>query len=199
MRSRVPVDIAAKHALAAAARPVLVPLGLKQKGHSRHWIADCGCWIVIVEFEPAGFFAKVGAQFLWSADGHLLFDYGLRIGGLTVEDLARRAGDEAAAIRQKFASVSDIARHFAASPSDEFWPLYHRAVATALAGEVDAALPLFARLAEKPAMRDWQQKLQADASGLARHLPDQAAFRAAIAAVIDRARALHGLPAGGAW
>ena len=184
---------------AAAARPVLTPLGCHQKGHSRYWIADQRSWIVLVEFQPGsvagGPYANVGAQFLWCAEGHLLFDYGRRISGFAPDELAREAAAEIVAIRQKFTSVADIARHFAATPSDEYWPLYHRAVATALAGEIDAAKSLFARLAAKSATRDWQAKLQADAASLARHLPNEAEFRAAVAAVIARARALLGLPA----
>jgi hypothetical protein len=185
-----------RRALADAARPVLAPLGLKQKGHSRHWIGDERCWIVLVELVPDGeVCAKVGAQFLWCAEGHLLFDYGRRIAGLAPDELARATAAEVAAVRRKFMSPAKIARHFAAAPSDEPWPLYHRAVATALAGEIDAATSLFARLAAKPATRDWQTNMQADAAALARHLPDLGDFRAAVAAVVTRARALLGLPA----
>ena len=199
MRSRAPADSEAKRLLAEAARPALTPIGCRQKGHSRYWIADERSWIALVEFQPGsvggGPYANVGAQFLWCAEGHLLFDYGRRISGFAPDELVREAAAEVAAVRRKFTTVADIARHFAETPSDEYWPLYHRAVATALTSEIEAARGLFARLAAKPATRDWQAKLQADAAALARHLPNEADFRAAVAAVIACARALLGLPA----
>ena len=195
MRSRPPPDNEAKRAVAAAVRPILAPLGLKQKGHSRHWIGDQRYWLALVEFEPDGAHAKVGAQFLWSAESHLVFDHGRRIEAATAEALARQAAGEIVTLRQTFASVADIARHFSEAADGGDWPLFHRAVATALAGDTTLARDLFARLAAKPAASDWQKKLHADASDLARHLPDAPAFRAAIAETINRARALHGLAA----
>ena len=194
--------------IAAAATPLLAPLGCRQKGHSLVWIGDRRFWLLHVEFAPrsAGGPSQlyVGAYWLWYVQSSLGFDYGTRFADFpayrddaqfapAARDMAARAAAEIEAMRAKFAAVPDIARHLAATGGDGVWPLYHAAVATALAGDATAAQDAFRRLAEKPARRDWEAKLQADAGALAGHLPDVAAFRAAASAVINRQRALQGL------
>ena len=206
MRSHGP----ASQLIAAAARPVLAPLGCRQKGHSRVWIADQRSWLIHLEFQPSRFGGQtcltVGTYWLWYEQTTLSFDYGTRIADFApyrdeaqfapvAQDVATRAAAEIAAIRTKFGSVSDIARHLVATGGDGFWPLYHMAVASALAGDAATAQACFRRLDAKPVSRDWEAKLQSDASALSRWLPDVAAFRAAALAVINRARALQGLPA----
>lgn len=172
------------------------------------WLADQRFWLVHVEFEPRRFGERthlyVGAYWLWYVQSSLGFDYGTRLTDFPAyrddeqfapiaQDMAMRAAAEIAAMRAKFAAVSDIARHLAATGGDGLWPLYHAAMASGLAGDSEAAQAFFRRLAEKPASRAWEATLQADAGALARHLPDAAAFRAAALAVINRERALHGL------
>jgi hypothetical protein len=196
--------------IAAAAQPILAPLGCRQKGHSLVWIADQRFFLIHLEFAASGFGAPtcvtVGTYWLWYAQSALSFDYGTRLTEFApfrdaeqfapvARDMAMRAAAEIAAIRAKFRSVSDVARHLAEAGGDGYWPLYHTAVAAALAGHVAAAQNIFRRLAEKPASREWEATLQADASALARCLPDTAAFRAAAIDVINRSRALQGLRA----
>jgi hypothetical protein len=200
----------AARVIAAAAQPILAPLGCRQKGHSPLWIADQGFWLILAEFQPRAAdepsHLSVGAFWLWSVQSTLSFDYGRQFTDFAAyrddgqfadvaRDMARRAVGEIAAIRTQFAAMPDIARHLAAAGGDGFWPLYHAAVASGLAGDAETAQSFFRRLAEKPAGRAWEATLQADAGALARHLPDPAAFRAAAIGVINRARALHGLPA----
>jgi hypothetical protein len=200
----------AARVIAAAAQPLLAPLGCRQKGHSLVWIADQRCFLIHLEFEPSAVGAPtcltVGTYWLWYAQSALSFDYGTRLTDFAAyrddaqfapvaHDMAIRAAAEVAAIRAKFRSVSDIARHLAATGGDGSWPLYHAAVASALAGDSASAGGFFRRLAEKPANRAWEATLQADAKALAHYLPDAAAFRAAAIDVINRSRALQGLPA----
>jgi hypothetical protein len=206
VRSRSP----ASRSFAAAAQPILAPLGCRQKGHSPVWIADQRFWLIHVEFAPGRFgqgaWLTVGTYWLWYVQSGLCFDYGERITDFAAyrddeqfapvaRDLAARAAAAIAAIRAKFGSVSDIARHLVAAGGDGFWPLYHAAVASGLADDRETARGLFRRLAEKPAGRAWEATLQSDASALTRHLADPAEFRAAAIDVINRARALQGLPA----
>lgn len=194
---------------AAAAKPILAPLGCRQKGHSGLWLADQRFWLILVEFQPGsvgqGTHLTVGTHWPWYAQSTLCFDYGSRMTDFAAyrddeqfapvaQSLATRAAAEIAAIRAKFGTVSDIAHHLVATGGDGFWPLYHAAVGSALAGDTETAQGLFRRLAEKSASRDWEATLQSDASALARYLPDAAAFRAAAIELINRARALHGLP-----
>jgi hypothetical protein len=209
MRSRLPADPEAGRLIAAAARPVLEPLGCRQRGHSRVWIADRRFWLIVVDFRASRSGAEtsldVGAHWLWYAQGRWCFDYGRHVAAPAAyrdaaqfapvaAALAARAGEEVKAIGRNFASVSDIARHLLANPDEAFWPLYHKAVVSGLAGDTGAAEQHFRRLADKQASRAWEAQLQSAAGALARHLPDGAAFRQAVAKVIARTRALQGLP-----
>lgn len=58
--------------ITAAAREVLRPLGLDQKGRSRMWFDDRGWWVGLVEFQPSswnrGSYLNVGAQWLWDTE-----------------------------------------------------------------------------------------------------------------------------------
>lgn len=73
-----------------AARQVLQPMGLKQKGRSRTWIDDHGWWLIVAEFQPSGFsqgtYLNVGVNWLWWAKKHLSFDYGNRVRWTTTMD-----------------------------------------------------------------------------------------------------------------
>src|SRR5256885_11111558 len=52
--------------ITAAAREILRPLGLFQKGRSRVWLDDQGWWLGVVEFQPSdwskGSYLNVGAN-----------------------------------------------------------------------------------------------------------------------------------------
>jgi len=55
--------------IATAARAKLRPLGFKQRGRSRTWLADHGWWLAVVEFQASqwsrGSYLNVGAMWLW--------------------------------------------------------------------------------------------------------------------------------------
>lgn len=69
-----------------AAKQVLVPLGMFQKGQSRCWLDDNGWFIIQVEFQPSawskGAYLNVGISFLWeksdALNDTLSFDIGYR-------------------------------------------------------------------------------------------------------------------------
>ena len=70
--------------ITAAAREVLRPLGLFQKGRSRTWLDDRGWWLGVVEFQPSSFskgsYLNVGAMWLWHRTiKHIQFDVGHRV------------------------------------------------------------------------------------------------------------------------
>lgn len=65
-----------------AAREVLKPLGLFQKGQSRTWIDDNGWFLIMVEFQPSnwekGTYLNAGIHYLWGKKDYLSFDFGHR-------------------------------------------------------------------------------------------------------------------------
>lgn len=67
-----------------AARTVLKPFGLFQKGQSRTWIDDNGWFLILVEFQPSnwnkGSYLNVAIHFLWQQQDYMSFDYGGREG-----------------------------------------------------------------------------------------------------------------------
>ena len=76
-----------------AARTVLGPMGLIQKGQSRTWIDDNGWYFTVVEFQPSaygkGSYLNVGIHFLWSKHDYLGYSIGGREDGFVEFD-----GDE---------------------------------------------------------------------------------------------------------
>jgi hypothetical protein len=110
-----------------AARQALAPLGLKRKGRSRTWLDDRGWWIAIVEFQPsawgAGAYLNVGLMFLWWPADYLAFEIGHRLDDFSsAEDAAvfrreilakaAKARDEVTSLRERFASVRGVIRHY---------------------------------------------------------------------------------------
>ena len=68
-----------------AAREILSPMGLIQKGQSRTWIDDNGWYFTVVGFQPSGFgkgsYLNVGIHFLWTTHDYLSYDIGGRKNG----------------------------------------------------------------------------------------------------------------------
>ncbi len=140
--------------LTAAARRILRPLGLQQRGRSRLWLDDHGWWVVVVEFRPSswskGSYLNVGAMWLWFEKDYFSFDCGYRVENLALyqdeaqfaplaENFARGAADEVARLRSIFPSVQAAARQLAAKPQKGFWDNFHAGVACGLAGKTAQA------------------------------------------------------------
>jgi hypothetical protein len=116
--------------LNAAAREILEPLGLRQKGRSRIWLDDQGWWLGVVEFDHSRFekaaMLNVGANLLWGPGeprepgGWTML--GGRIDGEShtfrsekqfaplAQKMVERAAEEVEAQRERLASVTDAAR-----------------------------------------------------------------------------------------
>jgi hypothetical protein len=195
--------------LASAATAVLSPLGCVRVRRSRTWIADQRFWVIVIEFQPSGFskgsYLNVGANWLWHAKNHWSFDQGGRVEAFipyreapqfasAAEHLATRAADELRLLRQKFASLTEIARKIVPDANVSGWPVYHAAVATGLTGDFATSERLFNLLANEQPGFDWHRKLLAESAELARSLTDTAMFRGAVLTKIQEARKLHKLP-----
>jgi hypothetical protein len=123
--------------IAEAAREILVPLGVRRKGHSRSWFDDRGWWLGHVEFQPSswsrGSYLNVGVMWLWYELPYHVSNVGYRVHDFEAyEDteqfrrvaltLAQKAAHEIVKYRTKFATIAGCATYFAkqrdAAPSD---------------------------------------------------------------------------------
>lgn len=90
--------------IAQAAREVLKPIGMFQKGQSRIWIDDNDWFLIVVEFQPSGWdkgsYLNVGIHYLWSNKDYISFDYGYR------ENEFVKFGDDANAFYQSMISLA---------------------------------------------------------------------------------------------
>ncbi len=134
-----------------AAKNILKPMGLIQKGRSRTWIADQGWWLIVVEFQPSSFskgsFLNVGCNWLWNVEDWLSFDEGYRVENfqafkeenefkLVAEKLAFSAAERVMHYRNLFPSVEKISDYYLKIPPvNSFWPVYNAAIAHALQEE----------------------------------------------------------------
>lgn len=198
----------ASRLIASAARATLGPLGCTRIGRSRIWLSDQRFWAIIIEFQPCqhvvGSFLNVAACWFWYAKDYWSFDIGGRIQGrhlfedehqfgAVAEKLATRAAEEVRSLRDRFASMSDIARELYPTPDAQAWRLYHAAVAAGLAGETASAEGYFNRLLAEPPSFDWHKALQGASAKLARNIYDTGTFRDNVLEIIQEARIRHGL------
>jgi hypothetical protein len=137
--------------LLKAAREILIPMGLAQKGRSRLWFDDQGWWLTLVEFQPSGWdkgsYLNVGACWLWSPRRHFAFDEGYRVEPFirfeseeqfirAARRLAQRAANEVKVYRERFRTIEAVARYYTAKPAEEnHWTLLHAAVVTGAIGQ----------------------------------------------------------------
>jgi len=109
------------------AKQALAPLGVKRKGRSRTWLDDHGWWVGVVEFQPsnwgAGAYLNVGLMFLWQPIDHFAFEIGYRVDEFSpahdadafhraIQAKAAKARDEVTSLRERFASVHGVIRHY---------------------------------------------------------------------------------------
>jgi hypothetical protein len=195
--------------LLSAGRDALVPLGLVRLGRSCLWVDDRGWWTVMVEFQPSGFakgsFLNVGAMWLWYAKDYWSFDVGHRVEPFrefesaeqfkpVAEQLADQAARKVCEYREAFSSSHEVAKYLSGEASKSVWAGYHAAVSAGVAGDVASSTRFFADLAGYPATHEWEHEVQGRAAVLSKHLPNVAAFCAAVTRVVDHSRELHKLP-----
>src|SRR5689334_22969736 len=107
-----------------AAKEILIPMGLEQRGRSRTWLDDHGWWLIMVEFQPSswskGSYLNVGVMWLWKETDYLAFDVGHRVEAFTkyekdeqfqphARTLAEKAREEALKLRDQFSSIEAAA------------------------------------------------------------------------------------------
>jgi hypothetical protein len=174
----------------AAAREVLQPLRFSQRGRSRIWLADHKWWLTVVEFQPSGLtkgsYLNVAAHWLWSASGHLTFDWGGRTGDFVefvsdeqftpiVRQLAKIAGAKAIELSERFPNVEAVADLLITDQrclSDERrdgWQAYNAGMAAGISGRKEDALFMFQSI-KNPRMKPAVKRM-------ARLTDDQPAFR----------------------
>ncbi|MFG2918915.1 hypothetical protein ACGF0D_39285 [Kitasatospora sp. NPDC048298] len=173
----------ASRLVTAAARDVLRPLGLRQRGRSRTWIDDHGWWLGVVEFQPSswsqGSYLNVGVMWLWQDSDHVEFHVGGRQAGHEsfedeaqfmplAMDLARVAADEIIEYRDRFASLESTAQYLAARPARRGnpWDNYHAGLAAGLVGDSHTAHDRLGRAAQQLSGTDIPWMVQAHRAAL---------------------------------
>jgi hypothetical protein len=146
--------------IAAAAKKELVPLGFRQQGRSRLWLADRGSWLNVVEFTPSRWSKSVSltnaVHWLWLGAGFMSFNESvpsqLHAEFETEEQfaeaarkIAQAARDNARLIDDRFPSFHAVAEFVierAESSPDRMghsWWGYEAGIAAGLLGRTDEA------------------------------------------------------------
>jgi hypothetical protein len=196
--------------ITTAAREVLRPVGMLQKGRSRTWIADHGWRLYVVEFQPSGWslgsYLNVACTWLWHVKDYISFDEGGRIEHfskfqdeaqfeIVAHDLAERAATEVVRLRRLFPSVRAVNVHYLAHEPRGFWPMFNAAIASALSGQGDRAAQLLTRLATTDDdQRDWVDSARYDANCLIGVATDPVQFRQLMSSRVRATRELQQLP-----
>jgi hypothetical protein len=117
--------------LASAAKRILLPAGLFQKGRSRTWLADQVWWMAVVEFQPSdwsqGSYLNVGCMWLWNTKQHISFDVGYRVNGFlpfeneeqfgpVADKLAVSALERVEEYRTLFRCIHDVSDYYFQKP-----------------------------------------------------------------------------------
>jgi hypothetical protein len=190
--------------LTAAAREVLRPMGLTQRGRSRSWIDDHGWWLIQVEFQPSGFtkgsYLNVGITWIWDEHLGFSFDFGNRVEGLVVfenerqfapeaQRLAQRAASEVTAFRGRFDSIAKTANELTENcdPRNSR-QLYHTGLACGLAGRTKEAAGFLRKLVEMSTTYAWEKELNARTAKLLKMVDQPKKFKAAVADIVNSAR-----------
>jgi hypothetical protein len=184
----------ASRLVTAAARDVLRPLGLTQRGRSRIWIDDHGWWLGVVEFTPprtAGSSLTVGAMWLWHDIDHLAFNTGGKVAdpesfhneaqfAPRAADLAHAAAESVAELRARFTDLAAVAEYLTTRPVRRGFLRdgLDTGVAAGLVGNAATARQRFDRMLEEEPLAPWMVHAQDTARMLHRLAPDPQAMTA---------------------
>ena len=198
--------------ITTAARHVLRPIGLRQKGRSRTWLDDRGWWVCVVEFQPSswsqGSYLNVGCMWLWSVKNYLSFDEGSRVEAFSkfldhaqfevqATRLANRAAEEVRRYRLQFPNIDSVSEFYVGRPSmgPGHWQNFHAGVACGISGKPNEAVRFFdqflALTGDRP---EWLVTAQADAERLKALSADTIQFHTVIANRVRQTRELQKLP-----
>ena len=197
--------------LTQAAREILRPLGLRQKGRSRTWLDDHGWWIGVVEFQPSawanGSYLNVGVTWLWHLyhppeEVYLYFSLSDRIHGFIeygprsqfwpeAQRLAALAASQVVALRERLPDLGAAATVLTNEARQiDGWATWEAAVALGLVGDVEGAQRHLAAVVACEDEAEWWQPVKRQAAAWAQLLRgDERAFRKEVRALIRRNRA----------
>ena len=199
--------------LAAAARDILRPMGLFQKGESRTWLDDHGWWMCVVEFQPSswsrGSYLNVGCMWLWLEKDYIAFNEANRLGSfcrfenqrqfeIEASRLAKRAAQEVERYRLLFPNINSVCDFCLKRPAmpEHHWQTFDAGVACAIAGRPSDAVRFLDRFLTPMVDRPkWLIAAQSDAQKLKELAPNTIEFRELVANRIRRTRELQKLPA----
>lgn len=196
--------------LTSAAKRILKPSGLFQKGRSRTWIGDQLWWMVVVEFQPSGWsqgsYLNVGCMWLWNVKQHISFDVGYKVNGfLSYENeeqfgsaankLATGALEKVVEYRRIFRSIRDVSNYYIENAPKGFWQCFDAAVAHSLAGRAAASTRLLANCLDGTDDDPlWLKNARSDARSLAASVGDLKRMRDIISDRVMETRAQQHLP-----
>jgi hypothetical protein len=205
--------------ITAAARDVLRPLGLVQKGRSRTWLGDQAWWLLVVSFDPSGFekgsYLDVSATWLWNERDYISFDVGGRtrwiradgseVGGISYDSdeqfarEARRMVEAASAqvelYRSLFVTLQDCAHYYATHPDVTIEQYPDAGIAHGLVGKRTDAVRWFDAYLGYEDDREWAIARRKHVRALKELLQrDLNAFRAEVWSLIDQKRERFKLP-----
>jgi hypothetical protein len=202
----------ASRIIAAEAKTILAPMGLKQRGRSRVWLDDHGWWVGVVELQPSswskGSYLNVGCWFLWQIKDYISYDLGSRVEAHSkfadhnqfcpeAKRLAIRAGQEIKYWREQIPTVKSLCAYYEAQPDTppNLWPDFDAAIANGLGGKHSLMNWYFDRIGNSQETDyEWVRAAKADAAQLRNIATDRDTFRSAIANRVDQCRALNKLP-----
>jgi hypothetical protein len=195
--------------IAEAAREILRPLGVRQKGRSRSWIDDRAWWLGHVEFQPSswskGSYLNVGVMWLWHELPYLTYDVGYRVHDFepyrnsqqfqeVAVTLARKAADEITKYRVTFASVDSAAVYFASLPDMASSSFLSAGIVFGLEGRANDARKWFDAYLALDDDRSFVSEEKQRIHELRDLLDDQPVFKRRIRESIARTRELQKLP-----
>ena len=146
--------------IASSAKAELGPIGFRQKGRSRLWLADHGYWLNVVEFTPSRWSKSVSlmnaAHWLWVGAGFMSFNEAISSNchaEFETEDQFRIATGEIAKVAQakaseidarfgSFNAIADFVIERARTSPDRMGPSwwgYEAGIASGLLGKFDDA------------------------------------------------------------
>jgi hypothetical protein len=205
--------------IAAAARDLLRPLGLVQKGRSRTWLGDQAWWLLGVSFAHSGFgkasYLNVFVTWLWNDRDDLTFDVGGRTrwisttgsdkGGISFESAeqfsreARRMVEAATTqvdlYRAMFVTVHDCAEYYAGQEVVPVEQYPNAGIANGLVGRSAEAERWFDAFLARDDPREWAVARRDEVRALKDLLKrDADEFRTRSWSLIDQKRARFKLP-----
>ena len=189
--------------LTRAARDILEPAGLLQRGRSRTWLDDSGWWLCVVEFQPSswskGSYLNVGCCWLWIVKDYFSFDEGDRVEPFVefqdtsqfekaARELSTRALSEVQRYRALFPRPSAVARYYSNhQPAGYAWA-FHAGVAAGLAGDAKGARKFFNHFRSVTDDREFVLRQNEDAAHLSNLVGNAREFRAEVAERVHAAR-----------